>query len=344
MRGGVGQVGNMTAPYDEMAHHAPNAGFETASEDRIEWPALEYPSSAQFAGDMAVVWEACRDEPQDFVIMKADWRRYYRQALRAIWLCWLQGSMGSSAGISIDFRLVFGDSSNPSSMNWVQNILIWLARWLVGRAWGIDDGNPDTWKECVLQQPWATGRAREWMINRWTHFGGPEKGKTRTENVQLLFQAVPMALAGFFDDSFSGGKRQPCAQFEAALMRLEHELGVEASTPKYMIADAKGTIQNRMESGEWGEPEPGHPDILGKEFDLQRRVRRDTETRIATTSALLRMIVDQAKLKNRMVSAAAARRARGQAIFVTDQHPQHRCFLSGTSTSPRPSVVTHQQA
>lgn len=266
--------------------------------------------------------------------MKADWSRYYRQALRAIWMCWLQASMGSSAGVSIDFRLVFGDASNPNSMNWVQNILIWIARWLVGREWNLDEAAPETWTATVLQQPWAKGRAREWMQHRWQHFGTPSADKGRVENVQLLFQAVPMALVGFFDDAMSGGKRGVCTQFERALGRLRDELGIEQSLPKSMLADIDGTLQLRTgANGEWSQPEPGHPDILGKEFVLRRRVRRDTGIRIKVTCALLDMIVEQAQRNGRMIPTAAARRACGQSNFITDQHPQHRCFLSGLTVS-----------
>ena len=346
-------VGDMTAPHNSgteeeqhgsetMADHAPNAGFDINGGAVNEWPELEYPSSAQFAGDMACVFEACRDVPEDYVLMKADWKRYYRQGLRAIWLCWLQGSMSSAGGVSVDYRLVFGDASNPSSMNWVQDILMWIARWLLCQAWGIDDTAPDTWASTVLRQSWAKAGVRAWMVRRWAEMGEPKNGATRLENMELLFQAIPMALAAFFDDAMFGGLRQVCLQFEQALMRICTELGVEASLEKFTSADTATTVRHRISTTEWSTPESGHPDILGKEFDLTKRVRRDVPIRIRSTTALLTMIQEQAQQSGRMVATTALRRVRGQVNFITDQHPQHRCFTQGitaavtrdTSTEP----------
>ena len=91
-----------------------------------------------------------------------------------------------------------------------------------------------------------------------------------------------------------------------------------------------GTICHRISQDEWSPRVPGHMQILGKVFMLERQILCDSDSRIAEAKALLISLLHQAHSDpHRMVFMAAIRRSLGIWIFVTAQAPSMRCHLRG---------------
>jgi hypothetical protein len=88
----------------DFEEHSPNVGFLIDS-DEFHYPDLTFISSSLVAFIGAIIIEA---GPEDFVISKCDWSRYYRQLARCESMLWLQGAMTLPGGMTLDKRLIFG--------------------------------------------------------------------------------------------------------------------------------------------------------------------------------------------------------------------------------------------
>ena len=88
----------------DFEEHSPNVGFLIDS-DEFHYPDLTFISSSLVAFIGAIIIEA---GPEDFVISKCEWSRYYRQLARCESMLWLQGAMTLPCGMTLDRRLIFG--------------------------------------------------------------------------------------------------------------------------------------------------------------------------------------------------------------------------------------------
>ena len=90
----------------DFEEHSPNKGFHIDT-DEYHYPSLTFISSSLVAFIGAIIIEA---GPEDFTISKCDWSRYYRQLARCESMLWLQGAMTLPSGMTLDRRLIFGNT------------------------------------------------------------------------------------------------------------------------------------------------------------------------------------------------------------------------------------------
>jgi len=175
----------------DFEEHSPNKGF-LIEEDEYHYPTLTFISSSLVAFIGAIIIEA---GPDDFTISKCDWSRYYRQLARCESMLWLQGAMTLSNGMTLDYRLIFGDRSAVNSANRTQNNLIWILRHLVLLELGLPDQPPETWFRTLITQTWVKPRARAWMAERFDLFGGPTSAMDAIEQSESIWNLIPCSLA-----------------------------------------------------------------------------------------------------------------------------------------------------
>lgn len=339
-------TGNLTM-HGQFEEHGTNAGWDFENLDKF--PELAWATSESFARDCGVAVEA--GDRCDFEIRKVDWEAFYRHLRQHDSLLWLQCALSSSRGATCDLRLIFGDASAPLAANRVQNLLLWLVRHFCHEEWGL--GNDcSTWIDTVLKQPWASGPATQaWIRDRAASFDQPSGFFDTMElvdaqkAVERLWDCVPCALAGFYDDGFWGAHAKLSDCVQRAFHRLCHECGVAAQKAKFERATADEKLF-KLESEvtspvfTWKQCGTGHVEILGKRMRITDGIRDDSEIRveyaIALTVEILRLAASN---KRRLVPLAAVERCLGQWNFLTDTCKPLRGLLNGLSSSlkARPS-------
>ena len=192
-------VGDLTGRGD-LEEYSTNAGRE------IDDLSLEYVTSADFCRALFVISLI----GIALEIRKFDWRNFYRQCLRHPAEWWLQVCMRLGTGLFVDERKIMGDSTCCFTGNAVETILVWLIRWLLmTEVWGFDAvlmRQPQLWFAAVLAQPWAQDRrVRDWMLHRRRIFGEPRPDQSRADQMHALWNLLPAILAGYFDDTMTGG-------------------------------------------------------------------------------------------------------------------------------------------
>jgi hypothetical protein len=339
-------TGNLTL-HGQFQEHGTNAGWNFENLD--DFPELAWASSESFARDCAVVIEA--GARSDFEIRKVDWEAFYRQLLQHDSLLWLQCALSSARGATCDLRLIFGDASAPLAANRVQNLLLWLVRHFCHDEWGL--GNDcSTWIDTVLQQPWARGPVTQaWIKDRAAAFDNPS-GLFDTmslvdvqKNVERLWDCIPCALSGFYDDGFWGAHSALSDSIQRGFHRLCRECGLTAQKTKFERATADEQLfklESEVTSPDltWRSCGSGHVEILGKRMRIMDGIRDDSDIRVQYATALTTEILRlAASNKRRLVPLAAIERCLGQWNFLTDTCKPLRGLLNGLSSSlkARPS-------
>ena len=329
-------VGSLSAPYGEHHHLSANAGFDIDS-DLVNWPKLDYCSSARIAAYCAIVITAC--EKGDFVFLQVDWAFFYRQMLRARFGLWLQAGAGTEDGVATDLRWIFGGANCCHEANSVENILIYLIIYRLMVFWGLDLEEPSSWVNHVLTtRPWVTRRIYDWTSDRIKLYGLPGSAQARSrdrghpyaraDEISDFLNLLPAFILGYFDDTMAAGPSRLIQEFVGALDEVVDVLKVEAQMEKSLLAYEDDTISSRNKDGSWNSPAKGSPIVLGKELVLSRRLRKDTAERLATSKAVLRAIMAQAQSNpKREVFGAALWRINGCVQFETDTCKALRSYL-----------------
>ena len=126
----------------------------------------------------------------------ADWRRFYRQLLKALCELWMQVVAIDPAGFRLDFAVIFGDGSAPAGANNAEDLfleLIYLEfEELIGAA-----QRDQTWTEADNEhleavKAWSARRNARVQASHPTEWKDPQ-WRTRQERLGILH--------GFFDDS-----------------------------------------------------------------------------------------------------------------------------------------------
>ena len=158
-------TGNLSVHGDFEAHST-NAGWDWLNE--WDFPNLQYATASLFAADVGATRYAF--SVSDFEIRKNDWASFYRQLWHHPELLWTQVAMTQAEGITMDYRLIFGDSRCPLAANRVENLFLWLIRWYMMEAWGLGD-DPSQWRRKLLTCDWAQhAEAQEWLEGRINFF------------------------------------------------------------------------------------------------------------------------------------------------------------------------------
>ena len=327
-------VGDLTGRGD-LEEYSTNAGRE------IDDLSLEYVTSADFCRALFVISLI----GIALEIRKFDWRNFYRQCLRHPAEWWLQVCMRLGTGLFVDERKIMGDSTCCFTGNAVETILVWLIRWLLmTEVWGFDAvlmRQPQRWFAAVLAQPWAQDRrVRDWMLHRRRIFGEPRPDQSRADQMHALWNLLPAILAGYFDDTMTGGIPGLVEQITTAVFFLIIHLRIDAQFMKFERGTAEG--KHYLYSGtelhmdpakrSWAEsPDQHHIMILGKEAVLHTFTRRDSAARLKYVAGLwtgCKTIVHQSV--SRRIEQRIMQKIVGLLIFVTDTAAVLRALLNHT--------------
>lgn len=136
----------------------------------------------------------------------------------------------------------------------------------------------------------------------------------------------------------SAGPSRLIYEFVSAIDEVVLVLGVEAQIEKSQLGLENDTISTRNADGSWDPPVKGSPIVLGKEFVLSQRLRKDTKERLATSKVTLCAILAQAQSDpQRKVFAQALKRVNGCVQFETETCKALRSFLSHSYRSAHAS-------
>lgn len=332
-------VGNLTAPQeDALRIHSVNAGRDMDNAED-----LTFVTSALIAFAAGLYSLA----GGGLELRKCDWSQYYRQLLRHPMGWWLAVCMLSAAGMRVDERIIMGDASSCLTANQVEDILIWLVRWLVlTKVWGWTDeqyADPQIWFTLLLQRPWAVGSVRAWMKTRAAALGVPQAGLPMATNHDRLWNLIPGGLSGYFDDGMIIGIPAIVEDITDALFFLILKVEIGASWAKFERALPDGTTSVLAYSPDstdhfhratrvWRDSKPGFLPVLGKEFDLASLTRRDSEKRLADLFSLMQAAGELATASpKRIIPVLLIQKILGILIFVTETTPALRGFLNYTT-------------
>ena len=188
--------------------------------------------------------------------------------------------------------------------------------------------DPDDWVEHIKSLDWMNPTIAEWMDDRLSLWGAPSSSNSLVTNTDLMWNAIPAMLTGFFDDGVYAGLSQICDSIDNAIFKLM-DVGVEAQMKKFERMWMDQTIATRISKTEWGPRAPGAMVVLGKQFNLRNLTKCDTPERLASASALLRAILHQAHEEKGSVFESSLRRALGIITFITDSCVFMRTNLRG---------------
>ena len=334
-------VGDLSGKGRFEAYHT-NAGWCMDS-DGFYYPILSYVSTAEFALDCAVVQTAWGS---DFEIQTADWRSYYRQLLRHRSLWWLYVALSLEAGCTIDKFAIFGDGSSVPWANYIMNALLYGVRHIMMRTWNLGDDCSQWVPRMQAYKHWPQ-RVRDWIRDRAAILPQPSSKSWRAlsrpqafTEMQRFWACCPIAIAGYFDDGFSGGGAHINRLFMDSLLILVRDGGVQASIPKFERFTTEGLSYVMSEDTlDWvlntaSQSTPMHAIILGKEFRIRERIRCDPAERLRLVCNLTSEIIRIAHAsKTRLVPLAAGERLRGQWNWVTETCKLLRSLLSGLTAS-----------
>ena len=244
-------------------------------------------------------------------------------------------------------HLLAGDGSSVVTSNCIQNVLIYLVRWLVMLALGLED-DCRQWISILLSQPFITETARRWITVRAGIFKCPDAPSWRVLRhdhaaVQMarFWNLCPVAICAYFDDKMSGGGAAISTLVSDAIWLLVSKGKVLDSVDK-AVRSTEGTASGgdkfvaRVHEGvrSWvrdPDVEPGtwNPLVLGKELVIASQLRRDSAERIRMVVWLTAQIIAIAKeARTRLVLMAMLERLRGQWNFVLDSSKAQRALLS----------------
>ena len=246
-------------------------------------------------------------------------------------------------GWTVDKFSIFGDGSSVVTSNAIQNVLIWLVRWLIMLELQLGD-DCRLWVARLLAQPFMTETMRRWVSTRASIFKCPDapswKQLTRpAAEVQMkrFWNLVPLAVCAYFDDKMSGGGLALSDMFSSAVWRLVSEGRVLDSVAKAVRSTEGGDkyiVEETGDTRKWvPDPDvlPGtwHPLVLGKEFVIALQLRRDSAERIRMVIWLTMQVIQIAgAAPTRLVLMATLERLRGQWNFVLDSSKGQRALLS----------------
>ena len=193
------------------------------------------------------------------------------------------------------------------------------------------------WPDSV--RTWIAARAKVFLLpdaTSWVALTRPQAFR----QMKRLWAFVPVAIGGYFDDSFSGSGKVGNACFMRALLRIVREGGVRASIPKFerFCLDGARFDMDPVSYSWMRDPAsllaPQHPTVLGKEFVIKDGIRRDSEERVRVTVNLTREVIRLARAsKHRLVPVTAGERLRGQWNRLTETCKLLRTLLFGLSAS-----------
>ena len=325
-------VGNLTGRGD-LEEFSTNAGRD------IEDLSLEYVTSADFCRALFVISLA----GVALEVRKFDWRNFYRQCLRHPAEWWLQVCMRLASGFFVDERKIMGDKTCCFTGNAVETILVWLIRWIImTEVWQFDVvlmSHPEHWFSAVLKQSWAQiPSVRHWMLERRRIFGEPRPDQTQAERMHSLWNLLPAVIAGYFDDTMTGGIPDLVEQITTAVFYLIIKLGIDAQFMKFErgTADRQHFLYSGTElhlepaKRSWTRsPNQDHVMILGKEAVLDTFIRRDSADRLSYVAGLwtgCRTIVHQSRA--RTIEQRLVQKLLGLVIFITETAPSLRALIN----------------
>ena len=259
-------------------------------------------------------------------------------------ISWMLYCMCTSAlGWTIDMHSIFGDGSSVVTSNAIQNVLIYLVRWLIMQDLGLGD-DCRQWVAILLAQPFVTATMRRWITVRASVFKTPDAPSWRVLSrpsaaVQLkrFWNLCPLAICAYFDDKMSGGGAALSDMASGAIWRLVSEGKVLDSVDKAVRSTEAGDkfiVHEEAGARTWvpdPDVEPGtwNPLVLGKELVISSQLRRDSAERIRSVVWLtMQAIKIAAEASTRLVLMATLERLRGQWNFVLDSAKAQRALLS----------------
>ena len=238
---------------------------------------------------------------------------------------------------------VSGDGSSVVTSNAIQNVLIWLVRWLIMQELGLGD-DCRQWVATLLAQPFVTVTMRRWITVRASIFKCPHEPSWRVLTrpaaalqMERFWNLCPLALCAYFDDKMTGGGGALSDMASNAIWRLVSEGKVLDSVDKAVRSTEGGDkLIVHVEAGvrTWVpdpavEPGSWNPLVLGKEFVIALQLRRDSAERVRMVVWLTTQAIQIAgEAPTRLVLMATLERLRGQWNFVLDSAKAQRALLS----------------
>ena len=227
--------------------------------------------------------------------------------------------------------------------NAIQNVLVWLVRWLIMQDMQLGDDCRE-WVVRLLGQKFMTTTMRHWVSSRAALYKCPDAPSwrrltRRAAAVQMkrLWNLVPLALCAYFDDKMTGGGQALSDMACGAIWRLVSDGKVQDSVEKavrstedgnkFVVTDTGGarkwTLDPDVIPGSW------HPLVLGKEFVIAQQLRRDSAERVRMVVWLSTQVIALAdEAATRLVLMALLERLRGQWNFILDSAKAQRALLS----------------
>ena len=133
------------------------------------------------------------------------------------------------------------------------------------------------------------------MLERRRIFGEPRPDQTQAERMHSLWNLLPAVIAGYFDDTMTGGIPDLVEQITTAVFYLIIKLGIDAQFMKFErgTADRQHFLYSGTElhlepaKRSWTRsPNQDHVMILGKEAVLDTFIRRDSADRLSYVAGL----------------------------------------------------------
>ena len=323
-------IGNLTAA-GELTEFSVNAGRDTSALH------MEYITSAEFLAALHTV--ASSGSPVE--IRKFDWANFYRQLLRAPCGWWLAVAMRLPGGFFVDERKIMGDGTCCFSGNDVESVLVFLVRHItMTDVWHFPPA-PEDWLAALLAQRWAVGTVRQWILDRASAFGTPTADMSVADRMACLWNLVPAILAGYFDDTMTGGVPAVVEDITTAVFTLIQGLKIDSQYTKferattgphyYVYAGTELALDPRGRV--WAEDrDVHHLQILGKEVDLDSHIRRDSQPRLEYVRRLMEHIIADAArpASNGLVESVLIEKLLGNLVFITDTARVLRGLLNRT--------------
>ena len=66
--------------------------------------------------------------------------------------------------------------------------------------------DPNNWVAHIKSLDWMNPTIAEWMDDRLSLWGAPSSSNSLVTNTDLMWNAIPAMLTGFFDDGVYAGK------------------------------------------------------------------------------------------------------------------------------------------